>query len=228
MDFIADEDANQWTWEVWIQVDKGVPEPPEPLQLRLKKNEMWKANEQELGAVISLLLSGIDKKNARVPKISRLILGPSSETIPWGRYSDAGIYQLPPEDSSKGLSITVGREMLLGVDDAITKAITEEANDAAVTFRARRIGAQDQPNGRSRAMIARIAKLSAGQLYSQHIFVCFMWAVAKALRGRGPGLRSEPALETLSRKIEFTGLGDFNFARLAITVPLYYYRLLPR
>ncbi|RAL09283.1 uncharacterized protein BO97DRAFT_427553 [Aspergillus homomorphus CBS 101889] len=228
MSAIAGDGIDRWAWDLEVQVDN---QAPEPLELTLVKGKAWEATAQELDALVSLLLSGINLKDAKVPKLSTLIIGHSSVDIEMylrrrQSYSNVGLYQIPPQDPSEGLSITIDKDVLLGINN-ITEDIREEENQDEVTFKISRVSDQDQLESRSGAKLVRIARVPVGQLYAQHVFICFMWAVGKALAAKGVSLRSDSAIESLLRKVEFTGLGDCDFARLAVAVPLSWYRLLP-
>ncbi|PWY73198.1 hypothetical protein BO94DRAFT_578395 [Aspergillus sclerotioniger CBS 115572] len=226
MNVITSKGIDHWARELEIQVDG---QATESLELMIEKHkEGWKADENQLGALISLLLSGINPRKVKVLKMSALTIGPSHENLEFvlrrkNLYDEIGLYQIPPQDSSTGFRVTVEKPSLLGNRD-----MTGEEDDDEVTFSVSRIGENAHLDKSSGAKLARISKVPVGQLYAQHMFVCFMWTIGKALSTKKDSVkRSDLANDTLFRRIDFTGLSDLNFARVAVMAPLSWYELLP-
>ncbi|KAL5334463.1 hypothetical protein BJX70DRAFT_402596 [Aspergillus crustosus] len=272
------EDVESWSWCIGVQVDDEVFEEIE-LTLQRSIKELH-ADEKELEALISLLLSsGIDREHVAVSERSILYVGLSKQKIArdlknLGLIHDLSLYQVPPVTQFPDLRISVDKRMILGVENDLLDAAHQESEHDSVTINVQKISEPNDVHDDTDAALTRISSQTLGELYTQHIFVCFMWVIAKELSGKRSKNRrnesqipngkpeediqievsptdnnnnnnsansnntasssdQEPAgflkrawLKRLLRKIEFTRLGDMDFANLAVIPPLSYHSLL--
>lgn len=149
---------------------------------------------------------------------------------------------MPPVDQSQDLRISVDRDMIPGIEEEFLETARSWAEGETVTFDTKRISEPSEVVGGRDAALTRISTQSPGELFAQHIFVCFMWIIARELGEKGkkvdPGETKKQSavtgnlkrswLKILMRKIELTRLGNMDFATFAVIPPLSHYRLLDR
>jgi hypothetical protein len=227
-------EVDRWQWELDIRVDRQVSET---LELAIDKTENeWRADEKELEAVISLLLSShTDREHTAIQKRSVLGICPSDQVIAedlekiGGFSTDLGLYQIPPVDNFQELKITVEKGMIVGLDDKTLKEVCEEDDGETATLTTKRISTTRELDRRPDAVLTRVSNTSLGQLYAQHIFICFMWAIGSECNRRRTGkVLNQASLRTLARKVELTGIGDLDFANLALIPALSHYKLIEK
>ncbi|KAL4744274.1 hypothetical protein BDW72DRAFT_212923 [Aspergillus terricola var. indicus] len=243
------KDVESWSWTIGLRVDDGIPEEVE-LTIQGTEEELH-ADEKVLEALISLLLSSIiTRQRTACPKRGLLFVGPSDPRVAedlrdFGHITDLGLYQVPPVDQSQDLRISVDRDMIPGIEEDFLDTARSQGEGETLTFDTKRISEPSEVFGGRDAALTRISTQSPGELFAQHIFVCFMWIIARELSKKGdkvdqggtkkPSEKSAVAgnlkrswLKILMRKIELTRLGNMDFANFAVIPPLSHYRLLDR
>ncbi|KAL2859420.1 hypothetical protein BJX68DRAFT_252352 [Aspergillus pseudodeflectus] len=243
------KDVECWSWTIGLRVDDGIPEEVE-LTIQGTEKELH-ADEKVLEALISLLLSSIvNPQHTACPKRGLLFVGPSDPRIAqdlrhFGLINDLGLYQVPPMDQSQDLRISVDRDMIPGVEEDFLETARRENEGETVTFDTKRISEPSEVVGGQDAALTKISTQTPGELFAQHIFVCFMWIIARNLSQKGinvdqgdakkpsekrafAGNLKRPWLKILMRKIELTRLGNMDFASFAVIPPLSQYQLLDR
>ncbi|KAL2797285.1 hypothetical protein BJX66DRAFT_298056 [Aspergillus keveii] len=243
------KEVESWSWTIGLRVDDGIPEELE-LTIQGTEKELH-ADEKALEALISLLLSNIiNRQHTACPKRGLLFVAPSDQRIAqdlrdFGPINDLGLYQVPPVDQSQDLRLSVDRDMIPGIDEDFLETARREEDGETVTFETKRISEPSEAVGGRDAALTRISTQTPGELFAQHIFVCFMWIIARELNQRGnkvyqseakkpsdkrtlPGNLKRSWLKILMRKIELTRLGNMDFANFAVIPPLSHYHLLDR
>jgi hypothetical protein len=243
------KEVESWSWTIGLRVDDGIPEEIE-LAIQGTEKQMH-ADEKVLEALVSLLLSNIiNQQHTACPKRGLLFVAPSDQRIAqdlrdFGPINDLGLYQVPPVGQSQDLRLSVDRDMIPGVEEDFLETARREDDRKTVTFDTKRISEPSEVVGGREAALMRIFTQTPGELFAQHIFVCFMWIIARELSQRGSKVyQGEPKkpsdkqtlagnlkrswLKILMRKIELTRLGNMDFANFALIPPLSYYHLLDR